>query len=328
MSVKEDVLSILNSNKGKCFSGEELASKLGVSRNAVWKAVKKLNEAGYRITGVNNKGYVMDENVDILDSETILKYVNPKIRNKIDMEVYKTIDSTNTRLKELASEGAEEWKILVAEEQTKGRGRMNRKFYSPSGSGIYMSVLLRPKVSWNDALFITTLCAVAVAEAIESVTNVETGIKWVNDIYFNEKKVCGILTEASLDMESGNLDYAVAGIGINVKSPEGGFPEELKDIATSIIDETQSHIEDLRCKIVAAVINNIEKYYKNILTHDFMAKYKEKSILIGKYVYITDDKDKESLYVKDIDDRAALVVEKTDGTLLRLSSGEVSVRLK
>lgn len=326
MSVKDDVLSILNNNKGKCFSGEELASALGVSRNAVWKAVNKLKENGYGITGVNNKGYVMDEDTDVLNADTILKYVNTEIREKLDIEVYKTIDSTNTKLKEMASKGAKEWKILVAEEQTQGRGRMNRKFYSPSVSGIYMSILLKPKVSWNEALFITTLCATAVSEAIESITGINTGIKWVNDIYVNNKKVCGILTEASLNMESGYLDYAVAGIGINVKSPEGGFPEELKDIATSVMEETNVYIEDLRCKIVASVINNIDKYYKNILKHDFMEKYKEKSILIGKNVYITDDINKESLYVRDIDDNAALVVEKTDGTVIQLSSGEVSVK--
>lgn len=326
MSVKDDVLAILMDNKGKHLSGEELARQLNVSRNAVWKAVKALGKEGYMISGVNNKGYCMTADSDILSKDIICKYIDKDIVDKIDIEVYKVIDSTNTHLKNMALQGANEWKVIVAEEQTNGKGRMNRSFYSPSGTGIYMSILLRPDANSKEALFLTTMTAVAVADAIEKVMGINTGIKWVNDIYCNGKKVCGILTEASMDLESGKLDYAVIGIGINVKAPKEGFPEELKNIASSLDNENKSYIEDLRCKIVASVINNISANYKNFEQHDFVKKYREKSILIGKEVYILGDENKEMLKVEDVDDNAYLVVRHKDGRIDKLFSGEVSAR--
>ena len=313
MSVKDNVLKILEDNKGKHFSGEEIAKELDVSRSAVWKAVKTLTKEGYNIVGINNKGYCMLENSDVISREEIEKNLNKELRAKADIEVYKIITSTNAVLKKMASEGAKEWKILVAEEQTNGRGRLNRNFYSPSNSGIYMSILLKPEVISTEALFITTMAAVAVSEAIEKVTNVKTEIKWVNDVYCNGKKVCGILTEASLNLENGKLDYAVLGIGINLKTPKDEFPEDIRNIAGS--------------KITSEVLSNIYKYYKHLEKHEFMDKYKEKSMLIGKYVYIKDKEPKEQLLVKDIDDTAALVVEHSDGRIEKLSTGEVSVRL-
>lgn len=328
MSVKDNVLKILIDNKGKHFSGEELAESLNVSRNAVWKAVKVLREEGYKISGINNKGYCMTEDSDILSKETICKYINADIVKKLDIEVYKSIDSTNTRLKNMAVEGAKEWKILVSEEQTKGKGRMNRSFYSPSGTGVYMSILLRPDTNSKESLFITTMAAVAVADAIENVMGINAGIKWVNDIYCNGKKVCGILTEAAMDLETGKLDYAVLGIGINIKTPEGGFPEEIKNTVTSLCDEKLEYVEDLRCKIVANVINNISEFYENLEKHFFMKTYREKSILIGKEVYILGDEKREMMMVEDVDDNAYLVVRHKDGKIERLFSGEVSVRLE
>jgi BirA family biotin operon repressor/biotin-[acetyl-CoA-carboxylase] ligase len=327
MSVKEDVLKILIDSKGEHFSGEELAKRLNVSRNAIWKAVKSLVQEGYKISGVNNKGYCMTEDSDILSKDIICKYIDDDIVEKVEIEVFKTIDSTNTQLKNRALQGENEWKVIVAEEQTLGRGRMNRKFYSPSGTGIYMSILLRPDTNSKESLFITTMAAVAVAEALENVAGIETGIKWVNDIYCNGKKVCGILTEASMDLESGKLDYAVLGIGINVKAPEEGFPDDIKNIATAICEESEEYVEDLRCKIVANVINNINKYYSDLENHTFMAKYKEKSILIGKEVYVVGDKEKEMMLVEDIDENAALVVRHKDGRVGNIFSGEVSVRI-
>ncbi len=327
MSVKENVLKILKDNKGKHFSGEEIAKELGVSRNAVWKAVKSLTSEGYKIAGVNNKGYCMSEESDVLSKEGIEQYLSEELSKKTDIEIFKIIDSTNTSLKKMASVGAGEWKILISEEQTNGRGRLNRNFYSPSNSGIYMSILLKPEVVSTEALFITTMAAVAVAEAIESVVGVDTQIKWVNDIYHGDKKVCGILTEASMNLETGRLDYAVLGIGINVKTQEEDFPEEIRNIATGLLKEKTCEIEDLRCKLAAEVISNIYKYYENLELHEFMHKYKEKSMLIGKYVYIRNTKVQESLLVKDIDDNAALVVEYADGRIEKLSSGEVSVKM-
>lgn len=275
----------------------------------------------------------MNINMDtMINSNIINKYINNEnLKEKADIEIFESISSTNTVLKEYAKNGADEWKILIADEQTEGRGRLNRKFFSPSKTGIYMSILLRPDIPVNEALFITTMTAVAVAEAIDTVTNTETKIKWVNDIFYNDKKICGILTEASISSDGKKLDYAVVGIGINVMPPNNGFPKDLEDTATSILNTPETYnlniIKDFRCKIIAFVLNNIDKYYKNISEHKFMSVYKEKSLLIGKYVYITDDTKKEKLLVKDIDDTAALIVQKSDGTIFNLSSGEVSVKL-
>lgn len=326
MSVKEEVLKMLEENKGIHMSGEEIAKILGVSRNAVWKAVKSLTNDGYEISGINKKGYCLINNNDILSIQGINKYLVEPVKDIVDLELYKVIDSTNTKLKEEATANEAEWKIVIAEEQTKGKGRMNRQFYSPAKTGIYMSILLRPTVPSDEALFITTMAAVSVAEAIEKVTGIKTQIKWVNDIYCNNKKVCGILTEAALNIENSQLDYAVLGIGVNIKQPENNFPNELKDIATSIIDGQDTTIENLRCKITAEIISNVYKYYQELSSHQFMDEYKKRSMLIGKEVYIVGDNNKEALKVLSIDEHAGLVVEHKNGETETLSSGEVSVK--
>lgn len=326
MSVKEEVLNILEENKGTHLSGEEIAGLLHVSRNAVWKAVKSLTNEGYEISGVNKKGYCLISDNDVLSVQGIHKYLASEISEKADIEVYKTINSTNTKLKELASMGEKEWKIIISEEQTEGRGRMNRQFFSPAKTGIYMSILLKPTVASNEALFITTMAAVSVAQAIEKVTGINTQIKWVNDIYCNNKKVCGILTEAALNIENSQLDYAVLGIGINIQKPENNFPSEIKNIATSLLEEKDLVIDHLRCKITAEVINNIFQYYQNLSKHEFMEDYIRRSMLIGKKVYIVGDQKKEPLQVVNINEKAALVVKHQNGMVEELSSGEVSVK--
>lgn len=330
MSVRDDVLKILEENRGTYFSGEEIAQQLNVSRTAVWKAVKVLNSEGYGIIGINKLGYCMKGGDDVISADGIMRYLPERLREKIDFQVLKRVSSTNTLLKQMAVEGEKEWKVLVAEEQTAGKGRMNRTFYSPSNSGIYMSILLRPDFNASESLFITTMAAVAVTEGIEEVLHTKAEIKWVNDIYCKDKKVCGILTEASINVETSRLDYAVLGIGINVKTPEGDFPEEIKNVAGSLVEPelSEENGENLRNRLIADIVTRIYEYYLRLDRHEFMSKYKEKSMLIGKEVYVLSDKDKEGLLVLDIDDNAALVVEHKDGRVEHISSGEVSVRLK
>ena len=330
MSVKTEVLELFENNRGIHLSGVEIAGKLNVSRNAVWKAVKSLQAEGYDIEGVNNKGYCMKSSNDVLSAQGIEKYLDEVMAVQTDIEVYKTVDSTNTRLKELAVQGEPEWKIILAEQQTEGKGRMNRAFYSPAGAGIYMSILFRPKFSASESLFITTMAAVAVAKAIESVLHIRPAIKWVNDIFCEGKKVCGILTEAAVNVESGYLDYAVLGIGVNVKKPEGNFPKSLKNIAISLADTKQENEEwpaqdDIRCRLAAEIINNIGMYYSDMGNHSFMKEYVEYFFLIGKSVVIV-GKESEELLVKGIDEHAGLIVQHKDGSIETLSSGEVSVK--
>ncbi|MDD4698659.1 MAG: biotin--[acetyl-CoA-carboxylase] ligase [Oscillospiraceae bacterium] len=324
MNVKQEVLNIFETNKGTCISGAQLAAQLGVSRNAVWKAVKSLQEEGYRITAVTNKGYTLSSDNDILSPQSISKYLTDDA-GPFNIEVYKTISSTNSVLKSLASDGAAEGKVIISGEQTQGRGRLNRSFYSPMGTGIYMSILLRPKMTAADSLFITTSAAVAVAEAIEAIAEKDAKIKWVNDIYCGDKKVSGILTEASLDLEGGGLEYAVLGIGINVLQPCGGFPEELKDIATSVFNDTNCPA-DLKSKLVAAILNRFWNYYKCIENKAFLKAYIQRSMIVGNEIYIFGNNTCEQAFATKIDDQCRLWVRMQDGTEKALSSGEVSIR--
>ena len=305
MSVKEEVLKLLKENKDSYISGMQIAGKLNISRTAVWKAVKSLNDEGYRITGINKLGYKLDTGNDIISVDGINEFLREDVRSKVCIEAYKTITSTNTELKKRAAD-EKEWLILVAEEQTLGRGRMNRKFYSPKGTGIYISFLLRPEFPANEALMITTMCAVAVAETIDDLLDAKTQIKWVNDIFYRGKKV---------------------GIGINVKAPEGGFPDEIKEIAGALVDNDSTlYGDELRNRICARLIEKIYDYYNDFKNKSFMTVYKEKSMLIGQTVYIVSDDTKEPLKVLDVSDNAELIVEHKDGRIEKLSSGEVSVR--
>ncbi|WP_300382626.1 biotin--[acetyl-CoA-carboxylase] ligase, partial [Clostridium sp.] len=232
----------------------------------------------------------------------------------------------NSAIKDLAIKGEKEGTVIISEEQTEGRGRFGRKFYSPKGTGIYMSILLRPQISGSESFLITTAAAVAVAEAIEGVSGKEAKIKWVNDIYCEDKKVCGILTEASFDLESGGLEYAVLGIGINVKTPENGFPEEIKYIASEIFDNKAFNLEDVRSKLVAEVLERFWVYYKDIKKKTFLTAYKEKSLLINKEVFIISRSSSKKAMVLDIDDECKLKVRMEDGSIQFLSSGEVSIK--
>jgi BirA family biotin operon repressor/biotin-[acetyl-CoA-carboxylase] ligase len=202
---------------------------------------------------------------------------------------------------------------------------MGRTFYSPKSSGIYFSVILRPTLNIEDSLLITTSVAVAVAEAIEQVTAVKAEIKWVNDIFANGKKVCGILTEASLNFEGGGLEYAVVGIGININTND--FPEDMKEVAGSVLSEQSSNAL-ISSRLIAEVLNNIAKSMNSLTSKKYVDEYRKRSFLLGKDIFVL--KGKETLPAKaiDIDDKARLIVEYENHLKETLSSGEVSIRIK
>ena len=243
MRIQDAVLDALEKNRGEYLSGEQLASSLGVSRNAVWKAIQKLEEAGHKIRAVPKRGYTLAPESDVLTVQSVSRFLDTDM--SVYLQVQTEVTSTNTLLKAQAEQGAPEGTVLIAESQTAGKGRLGRHFTSPPGTGIYFSLLLRPHCTAEKSLFITTTAAVAVCEAIEQVTGLNPQIKWVNDVYLNEKKVCGILTEASVDFENGGLNWAVLGIGINIAVPEDGFPEEIRSISLSAyptaLDITDNH---------------------------------------------------------------------------------------
>jgi len=239
-------------------------------------------------------------------------------------EYFEEIDSTNRYLKELASEGAPAGTVIIAGSQSAGRGRLGRSFFSPEEKGIYMSVLLRPEISLERAVLITSMAAVAVARAIERVSGITTQIKWVNDIFLNRKKVCGILTEAGIDAEKQTLEYAVLGIGVNVGSLE--FPEELKGIATSVSNESGVEVE--KEVLIDEILKELEEWYPTLWNGDFFAESKARSLLLGKEILVLDETAPGGSYAAmavDINELGNLIIEK-DGSMQVLNSGEVSIR--
>lgn len=325
MTVKEKILDIFERSRGQFLSGGELAAALGVSRNAVWKAVKQLEAEGYRFDSVHGRGYRLQEENDVLSEQGIRKYLG-SAGEQLDLRVYQTITSTNTVLKEMAAEGAPEFTVLAAAEQTAGRGRMNRPFYSPTATGLYLSILLRPKMRAEEALFITTAAAVSVARVVEELSGRQAGIKWVNDVFVDGKKICGILTEAAFDMESGTLEYAVAGIGVNISTPEGGFPDEIKDIATSVFGE-EPPPADARNKIAAGILRYFTEYYENLPAHTFFEDYVRRSVVIGRDIFVLGKGEPRPAKALAIDPNCNLLVRYEDGSEEVLSSGEISVKL-
>jgi len=290
VNLKSRLLRLLEENRETYISGGALAKDLAVSRNAIWKAATSLRAEGFGIRAVTNKGYRLDSDVDVLSEAGIEAFL--KTEGLFTVETRKSVTSTNTVMREIATGGAREGYVIAAEEQTAGKGRLGRGFHSPAGHGVYFSLLLRPGDKASDpaggtgcASFITSAAAVAVARAIEEVFGVRVGIKWVNDLYIGDKKVCGILTEATLDMENGSVDSAVLGIGINITKPKEGYPDEIGKIAASLTGE-ESCGDMKRCRLIASVLDNFMVFYDNLAGREFLDEYRERSIVLGSDIYV------------------------------------------
>ncbi len=324
MKLKDELLALFEANKGIYFSGEDLAAKLCVSRAAVWKAVNILRRDGYKIDALPNKGYSLSVNTDILSAQGIYKYLNPSC-SFLKLDVYQELESTNAFLRRKAAEGAPDGYTVLAKSQTQGRGRKGRSFYSPPGTGVYMSLLLRPEnMLPEDAVRITTMAAVAACEAIEELSPKRAMIKWVNDIYIDGKKVSGILTEGTLSLENGSMEYAVLGIGFNLYPPENGFPKEITSVAGTVFQERQI---DGQNRIAAGFLNRFVSCYQAGYSTDYINKYKERSLVIGKSVNVLFPDGSRKADALDIDEDCRLVVKFEDGRVQKLASGEISVRL-
>lgn len=320
MTIKQQVLKALVKNMGKSVSGEQLSKELFCSRNAVWKAIKSLENDGYEIEATTNKGYCLKNENVTFSSVLVEKY----LKTECKVIVLDDIDSTNNYLKKLAEDGEKENTVVIAKHQSGGKGRMGRSFFSPK-SGLYMSILLRPNFSAEKSLFITTATAVAVSDAIDSLSDKSSSIKWVNDVFIDSKKVCGILTEASIDFETGGLSYAVVGLGVNLYHPADGFPEDIKNIAGTVFDSEISG--DEKAKFAAEIINGFFNIYNNFENSDFMKKYKSKSFILGKKINVIKGDKKIPATAIDIDDEARLLVEYETCERESLFSGEVSIKL-
>ena len=324
MNTKKRILALLESKRGQNISGEHIAEQFNVSRNAVWKAIKELEKDGYRIKAVTNKGYCLCENNDILSVQGMLPFLSQeKIPDRI--HVYLSLESTNKTAKEMAISGAEHGTVIVADCQTAGKGRYGRNFYSPPGHGIYMSFILHPAQLWFSTLtLVTSFAAVSVCEAIEAVSEKKPQIKWVNDIFLDEKKICGILTEAVMDFESGNAHWIVVGIGINFSTPIMNFPEDLRQTAGAVFAD--GNLAVTRNRLTGEIINRMMTPESQCSEKEMLDKYKKRLMMLGKNILITGAGQSYEATAVDIDDIGRLVVKKNDGKILSLSAGEISIR--
>ena len=349
MTTKEKVLNELN-NKSEPVSGEYLAKICGVSRAAVWKAINSLREAGVCINGTANGGYRIEGQADIFSIETVRREFETAFPqfSESRIECFNEIDSTNTYAKRLLSQCASlrnekgeltadgkkyNNSIIVAESQTAGRGRSGRTFVSPKKTGIYLSVIVMPEGGVKNPARITAFSAVAVCRAIEKLYGAEPSIKWINDIFLNGKKVSGILTEGTANFETGIIDSAIIGIGINIEPNEEFSKSGLSKVAGSIVDGTADKNDKknsvTRAKFAAFVAGEVLSVLQEDTTA-VISEYKARSFIIGKTVEVHALADSDQGMYKatavDITDDAALVVECSDGSRHTLSSGEVTLK--
>lgn len=323
MSTRTKLLALLSENMGAYVSGQKIGEELQVSRNAIWKAMNQLRSEGYEIESKTSVGYMLKSKENLLTRDAIAE----GLRYACDLRVFDVIDSTNTYAKDVDVTMLKPL-LVAADRQTAGRGRLGRTFASPSGTGIYMTIALRPTFDLDKALYVTMAVAVAVCRAMEKVAGVRGRIKWVNDIFYKQKKVCGILTEAQTNFETGKIDKLIIGIGINCFP--GNLPEELKDIAGPLADSTDAFS---RGKLVAEIFNETIEILKDLESMQFLREYRSKCFILGKNIYVHPNLDQKSIRARaiDIDENGGLVVEYMEGRKIRqmetLTTGEVSIRL-
>ena len=322
MNVKSELLANLANAGGDYISGAALADKLGVSRNAIWKAVKALEAEGFSISSITSKGYKLNEDNNRLSEDLISPFLTTKEMGRT-IRVLEEVDSTNNAVRELETEKAPHGITVVADSQTAGKGRIGRSFVSPQGTGLYMSVLVRPHFDLEFAPMITAAAACAAAEAVEALCGSKVNIKWVNDLYMNGKKICGILTEASLGLEMHELDCATIGIGINVLSTGKNFDSELRKKATSIEDETGKKIN--RNRLCAEVLNRLEPYLGKISDRSFLKAYREREMLTGHRITAMVGNEQLEGEALGIDENANLIIRLPYGEIKYLSSGEANL---
>lgn len=320
--MKEEILRLLRSADGY-ISGQELCNRFGVSRTAVWKAINQLKEAGYEIEAQQNKGYRLMTAPDLMTEAEIKSLMHTEWVAK-EVLYFDTIDSTNTKAQELAEKGYPSGTLVVADKQESGKGRRGRSWVSPSGTGIFMTLMIKPDINPNNASMLTLVAALAVAKAITSVTGEEALIKWPNDIVINGKKVCGILTEMNAQFDY--INHIVVGIGINVHNES--FPEEISQMASSLMIEAGGK-RFHRAQIIAETMSYFEQYYDTFLkTQDLSALVREYDELLvnrNKSVRVLDPKEPFDGKAMGITPKGELIVDTWESRKL-VSSGEVSVR--
>ena len=312
-STKQALLQALSAAEGSYISGQQLAQRLGVSRAAVHKAAAALSAQGYTLEAVSRRGYRLVGG-DPFCVEAAGDYPAP-------IHLYDRLESSNQTAKRLALSGAPHGTLVLTDQQSAGRGRMGRKFESPAGQGIYLSLLLRADIPAADAQTVTVSAAVAVCRAVKALCGLELSIKWVNDLYYRGKKVCGILTEAGADLESGRLEWLVVGIGLNLTTPPEAFPAELRRLAGSLFPGGPAPVS--RVALAAAIA-------RELLTlcpaFDCLEEYRARCFVPGHWVTVCTGRETYAALALSIDDAGRLVVRRENGREEALQHGEVSIR--
>ncbi|WP_250278818.1 biotin--[acetyl-CoA-carboxylase] ligase [[Clostridium] colinum] len=317
----EKILDILK-NSSDFISGEKIARSLNISRAGVWKNISKLKNMGYNIISVTNKGYLLVKDSSLFNKMEIEKEINTYVLGK-NIYFFDEITSTNEYAKKLADDKVEEGALVVANCQTNGKGRLDRNWVSNKGEGIFLSLILRPNIELFSIVQITLLAGICICNAIKKVTNLDAKIKWPNDIIINNKKVCGILTEVTAQVD--NVSYIILGIGINVNNKK--FSDELENKATSIFLETGKNVE--RQKLIAMLLKEFEnKYFIYKKEKDFsifLEEYKSLCINLDKQAKVIYNGQEILGKVLDISNLGEIIFE-TDNNILKIVSGEVSLR--
>ncbi len=320
--MKTKILQKLKETEGY-ISGQELCDVLGISRTAVWKYMNKLKEEGYQIEAIPNKGYHLLHVPDVLTESEIKSQLCTKWAGK-EIHCYERVDSTNQAAKHAAEQGSLHGALFLAEQQSSGKGRRGRSWVSPKGTGIWMTILLRPQLEPSYASMLTLVAALSMSKAIEKETGLKAQIKWPNDVVINGKKVCGILTEMSAEMEW--IHYVIIGLGTNANIEE--FPEEIQKKATSLKLESGKEVE--RVPVICAFLSYFEKDYENFMIYQnllgLLEEYNERLVNCEQEVRILDSKGEYTGIAKGVDASGALIVRKEKGETVKITSGEVSVR--
>ena len=321
--MKKNILEMLRSASGNFVSGEIIAEKLEVSRTAIWKHIQSLRKIGYQIASSERLGYKLEELPDLLLPEIVQYELQTKIIAADSRIVYKdSVNSTNELAKKLAYDGAADGTIVIAEEQTGGKGRLERSFFSPKEKGIWFSVILRPQCTPKDAPKFTLMAAVAVVQALERF-NLHAKIKWPNDILHEGRKLVGILTEMSAEI--GHVNYIIVGIGINVNVSRAEFPADIREIAASLSEMNGENLN--RTKIFRAILEEFDKLYISCNFEEVFKIWRKFNITLGEKVTVLSAESGEIFTgtALDIDNEGALIVD-SGGEKKIVYAGDVSIR--
>lgn len=322
--MKEKILEALYQKKGSYISGEELAEKFNVSRTAIWKQMNLLKKSGHKIETANKKGYRIVASDEKLVAVELIQRLETKVIGQ-KMICLDTIDSTNNYAKKIAQE-AEDGTVVISDEQVGGRGRLGRNWSSPKGEGIWMSIILKPDIPPTEGSKMTQIAAAAVCQAIRATTGLDVLIKWPNDIILNGKKVCGILTEMSGELNQ--VEYIIVGIGVNVNIK--AFPEEILEKATSLYLEKKQVLQ--RKELILSILQEFEKLFENYTAGEGLASTievcRKYSAMIGKEIRLIQGNREESVLALDITEDGILKIKRENGQEDLILSGEVSIRGK